>query len=72
MLSRVFFLLAALSIGAVAVAAWVEPAPKVLSGWGPQSECRVPANARRKILAQVQPDQDLLLVIFSLSQAFKP
>jgi hypothetical protein len=71
MIARGLFLVAALSAGVAAAAVWAEPAPQVLSGLSSQSDCRVPANARRKMRAQEQPDQDLLLVIFSLSQAFK-
>jgi Mg2+/citrate symporter len=68
-IARGLFLIAALSTSVMALTAWAEPTPQVLSGLSPQSDCRVPANARRNML--VQPDQDLLLVIFSLSQALK-
>jgi hypothetical protein len=70
-IARGLFLFTALGISVAAVLAWSEPRPQILSGLSPQIDCRVPANAHNKMRAQVRPDQDLLLVMFSLSQALK-
>jgi hypothetical protein len=70
-IARGLFLIVALVLSAVSVQAWSEPQPQILSGLTPPSNCRVPANAYNKMRAQVRPDQDLLLVMFSLSQALK-
>ena len=70
-IARGLFLIAALSTSVMALTAWAEPVPQVLSGLSPQSHCRMPANARSKMQAPARPDQDLLLVMFSLSQALK-
>ncbi len=70
-IARGLFLITELSTSVVALTAWSEPTPQVLSGLSPQSHCHMPANARSKMLAPARPDQDLLLVMFSLSQALK-
>jgi hypothetical protein len=70
-IARGVFLLAALAIGALAMHTWSEPRPQILSGLSALNDCPVPSNARDKMQAQVQPDKDLLLVMFSLSQALR-
>jgi hypothetical protein len=70
-IARALFITAALGVSAVAATAWAEPVPQVLSGLTAHTDCAVPANVRNKMLAQARPDQDLLLVLFGLSQALK-
>ncbi|MDT4885023.1 hypothetical protein FQZ97_1212170 [compost metagenome] len=50
------------------MAAWHEPSPSVVSANG-LGYCPLPPNARLK--AQVQPDQNLLLFMFGLSQGLR-
>lgn len=68
-IARGFFLVAALGVCSFAAMAWSEPAPAVLSGLGGQEYCRLPGNAR--VEEQARPDQDLLLLMFSLSQGMR-
>ncbi|MDZ7889947.1 MAG: hypothetical protein U5M72_12130 [Pseudomonas sp.] len=71
-IARGFFLAGALGITSFAAMAWSEPAPAVLSGLSGlsgQEYCRLPINAGAE--AQVQPDQDLLLLMFGLTQGLK-
>jgi hypothetical protein len=68
-IARGFFLAGALGITSFAAMAWSEPAPGVLSGLSGQEYCRLPINAGAE--AQVQPDQDLLLLMFGLTQGLK-
>ncbi len=63
---RGLFLVGALGVATLAVAAWHEPGPEVLSAQSGLGLCPVPANAKVKM--QVRPDQDLLLLMFGLSQ----
>lgn len=70
-IARSLFLIAALSTSVVALTAWAEPSTQILSGLSPKNDCRIPANARSKMQTPAQPDQDLLLVMFGLSQALK-
>ncbi|BAU76373.1 hypothetical protein ppKF707_5957 [Metapseudomonas furukawaii] len=53
----------------MAVAAWHEPSPSVVSVNG-LGYCPLPPNARSQ--APAQPDQSLLLLMFGLSQGLHP
>ena len=66
--TRALFLVGALGLASLAVAAWHEPSPSVVSLNG-LGYCPLPPKARLK--AQVQPDQDLLLFMFGLSQGLR-
>ena len=68
-IARGFFLAGALGITSFAAIAWSEPAPAVLSGLSSQAYCRLPTN--RPAEEQARPDQDLLLLMFGLSQGLK-
>lgn len=64
-IARLVFLAGALGIASLAVAAWSEPGTQVLSV-SDRDYCPLPPSARQ-IEAQVRPDHDLLLFIYSLS-----
>lgn len=66
--TRALFLVGALGVASLAVAAWHEPLPSVVSVNG-LGYCPLPPNARLK--AQVKPDQNLLLFMFGLSQGLR-
>ena len=66
--TRALFLVGALGIASLAVAAWHEPSPSVVSDNG-LGYCPLPPNARLK--EQVRPDQNLLLFMFGLSQGLR-
>lgn len=69
-IARGLFFCVALGITSVAVAAWQEPVPKVISGLPSLAKnCPVPGNLRAKV--QPQPDEDLLLLMFSLAQGLR-
>ncbi|MDE3736816.1 MULTISPECIES: hypothetical protein [Pseudomonas] len=66
--TRALFLVGALGVASLAVAAWHEPTPSVVSVNG-LGYCPLPPNARLK--AQVQPDENLLLFMVGLSQGLR-
>ncbi|AOE87271.1 hypothetical protein [Pseudomonas sp. TCU-HL1] len=66
--TRALFLVGALGVASLAAAAWQEPSPSVVSVNG-LGYCPLPPNARLK--AQAQPDQNLLLFMFGLSQGLR-
>jgi hypothetical protein len=68
-IARGLFLVGALGVFSMAAMAWSEPAPVVLSGLASQDSCRMPGNLR--VEGQARPDQDLLLLMFSLTQGMK-
>ena len=68
-IARGFFLVGALGVCSFAALAWSEPEPLVLNGLSSQEYCRLPGNAR--VEQQARPDQDLLLLMFGLSQGMK-
>jgi len=64
-IARSLFLLAALATATVAVAAWEEPRPGVVSA----ERCPMPRAVKPQV--QVKPDQDLLLFLFGMSQGLR-
>ncbi len=68
-IARGLFLAGALCVSSFAALAWSEPAPAVLSGLDGQEYCRLPVNLGAE--GQARPDQDLLLLMFGLSQGMK-
>jgi len=68
-IARGLFLVGALGVASLAAAAWHEPAPAVLSAQNGLGYCPLPPNARAKV--QLRPDQDLLLLMFGLSQGLR-
>ncbi|WP_433736933.1 hypothetical protein [Pseudomonas putida] len=67
--ARGLFLVGALAVASLAVAAWEQPRMQVL-GSSSGEHCPLPRVA--KASAVTHPDNDLLLFIFGLSQGLKP
>lgn len=65
-MARTLGLVAALSALALAMVAWNEPAPQVLSAQAAMDYCPLPPSAR--VGQPVEADKDLLLFMFGLSQ----
>lgn len=66
--ARGLFLVCALGVASAAAAAWHEPGSGVVQGVGKgMQQCSIPPNARAK-MAQVEPGDGLLLLLFALSQ----
>jgi hypothetical protein len=65
-LARGLFVLGALAIASVAMAAWEEPGTKVLSARHGEGHCPLPRVAKTQDSAQ--PSHDLLLLMFGLAQ----
>ncbi|MDH0095137.1 hypothetical protein L1F06_020540 [Ectopseudomonas hydrolytica] len=70
--ARGLFLGLALSVTAIAAAAWQEPGPRVVDGHDCKTEQHCPnAPLRKQIQPAVKPDANLLLLMFGLSGAMK-
>ena len=63
-------MLAALAIASVALAAWEQPKPQVLSATLGGNHCPFPRVA--KVESVAKPDHDLLLFMFGMSQGLRP
>lgn len=68
-IARSLFLLVALAIASVALAAWEEPQLEVLSSTGSGTACPLPRMA--KVTTAVKPDHDLLLFMFGMTQGLR-
>ncbi len=68
-ITRSLFVLGALAVTSVAMAAWQEPRAEVLSAVHGEGSCAVPKSAR--VEAIKRPDGDLLLLMFGLVQGKK-
>lgn len=68
-IARSLFLLAALATATVAVAAWEQPRPGVISGSALSERCPLPRVAKPQV--EVKPDHDLLLFLFGMSQGLR-
>lgn len=67
-IARGLFIVWALGVASTAVAVWHEPGSGVVQGFGEGTkQCPIPPNARAK-MAQVEPGEGLLLLLFALSQ----
>ncbi|MBO1539006.1 hypothetical protein [Pseudomonas sp. OA65] len=69
-IARGVFLVGALGIASMAVAVWEQPRSQVLSASNAGAYCPLPRVA--KASEAIQPDNDLLLFMFSLSQGMRP
>ncbi len=67
-IARGLFLIGALGVASLCAAAWSEPDARVVSRAELSSACSVPRVARVS-LAEAQPDHDLLLLMYGLSQS---
>lgn len=71
-IARGLFIVCALGVASTAAAVWHEPGSGVVQGVGEGlKQCPMPPNARVK-LAQVEPGDGLLLLLFALSQGRPP
>lgn len=70
-IARGLFLVGALGVASLAAAAWHEPEFSVVDGSEGQSYCPAPPRMRATLHTQLQPDQDLLLLMFGLSQGLR-
>lgn len=69
-IARGLFLIGALAVASLAMAAWEQPRTQVLSSIEEGDHCPLPRIAKATVAPQ--PDQDLLLFVFSLSQGLRP
>lgn len=69
-IARSLFLLVALAIASVALAAWEQPRLEVFSSASTGGACPLPRIA--KVAPVVKPDHDLLLFMFGMTQGLKP
>ena len=67
-IARGLFLLAALAVTTVAIAAWDQPGPGVLSAVHGEGFCPLP---REKVISAVKPDQDFMWLMLGLAQGVK-
>ncbi|MGY2188447.1 hypothetical protein D3C87_1283570 [compost metagenome] len=67
--ARGLFLVGALAVASLAVAAWEQPRTQVLSSTNGEY-CPLPRVAKTTVATQ--PDHDLLLFMFGLSQGMRP
>ncbi|MCP9339000.1 hypothetical protein [Stutzerimonas xanthomarina] len=67
-IARGVFLVGALGVASLCAAAWSEPNAKVVARSDLSSHCSVPRVARAS-LSESRPDQDLLLLMYGLSQS---
>ena len=65
-IARSLFVLAALATATAAVAAWDQPRPGVISA---SAHCPLPRAVKPQV--QAQPDHDLLLFLFGMSQGLR-
>lgn len=68
-IARGLFLLCALAVASIAFAAWEEPRPQVLSSIELGAQCPLPRVVKPAVVAQ--PDHDLLLFLFGMSQGLR-
>ncbi|MBK5517111.1 hypothetical protein [Pseudomonas sp. TH10] len=69
-IARGLFLVGALAVASLAVAAWEQPRMQVIGASATDAHCAIPRVA--KVSAASKPDHDLLLFMFGLSQGMKP
>jgi hypothetical protein len=65
-LARGLFLVGALGVASVALAAWEQPRPKILSAEHGEGICHLPRIVKAD--APQRPDHDLLLFMYGLAQ----
>ncbi|AVO60883.1 MULTISPECIES: hypothetical protein [Pseudomonas] len=69
-IARGLFLIGALAVASLAVAAWEQPRMEVLSTAQGDAHCPLPRVV--KATQAAQPDRDLLLFMFGLTQGMRP
>ena len=66
-IARGLFLIGALGVTTLCVAAWNEPGATLVQSSESRSYCPLPPDGKSRFEA-VRPDQDLLLLLYGLSQ----
>lgn len=69
-IARGVFLIGALAVASLAMAAWEQPRTQVLSAVSDGAHCPLPRIAKASVATQL--DHDLLLFMFGLSQGLRP
>ena len=69
-IARGVFLVAALGVTALALAAWEQPRTQVLSATQDGAQCLLPRVVKASVAAK--PDHELLLFMFGMSQGMRP
>ena len=69
-IARGLFLVGALGVAALALAVWEQPRTQVLSAVDGGGQCPLPRIA--KTTGVTQPDHQLLLFMFGMSQGMRP
>ncbi len=69
-IARGLFLVGALGVAAMALAAWEQPRTQVLSASHSGAQCPLPRVAKASVA--VKPDHELLLFMFGMSQGMRP
>jgi len=69
-IARGLFLVGALAVASLAVAAWEQPRMQVIGASANGDYCAVPRVAKASVATR--PDHDLLLFMFGLSQGMRP
>jgi len=69
-IARGLFLVGALAVASLAVAAWEQPQMQVIGKSTNDAHCPMPRVAKASVATQ--PDHDLLLFMFGLSQRMRP
>jgi hypothetical protein len=69
-IARGLFLVGAMGVAALALAAWEQPRTQVLSGMQGSGQCLLPRIAKASTAAK--PDHELLLFMFGMSQGMRP
>ncbi|EZP63150.1 hypothetical protein G9Q84_06885 [Pseudomonas sp. P7] len=69
-IARGVFLVGALGVAALALAAWEQPRTQVLSATQDGAQCLLPRVVKASVAAK--PDHELLLFMFGMSQGMRP
>ena len=69
-IARGLFLVGALGVTTLCVAAWNEPGATLVQSSESRSYCPLPPDGKSRFEA-VRPDQDLLLLLYGLSQGMR-
>ena len=69
-IARGVFLVGALGVAALALAAWEQPRMQVLNATQSGGQCLLPRVAKANVAAK--PDHELLLFMFGMAQGMRP
>ena len=69
-IARGLFLVGALGVTTLCMAAWNEPGATLVQGNAERNYCPLPPNSKSRFEA-ARPDQDLLLLLYGLSQGMR-